>query len=169
MKSTGCTPTRRRSAPPRPTGRWRPPVEASLAVLELLADEDPDLLDFTAHVLNTSAMSFAVDSLAADLGVPRDRVGRAIGRACQQLDRLEKHRGFWRDPAQVVETPNLTALRCVCHIRFDRLAPGTRRTRLEKVLRRLDAAWELARTRAFIDDFLSPISGRPQEVSDADR
>ncbi len=161
MKRT--SPTRRR------TSRWRRPAEASVAVLELTASEDPGLLDFTAHALSTSEMRFAVDGLAAELGVPPGRVGRAIGRACQQLDRLEKHRGFWRDPAQVVETPNLATLRCVCHVRFDRLAPGTRRTRLEKVLRRLDAAWELARTRAFIDDFLSPISGRPQEVSDADR
>ncbi len=156
MTSSGPKP-RRRSAPHRLSGRWRPPVEASLAVLELLAGEDPDLLDFTAHALNTSATSFAVDTLAADFGVVRDRVGRTIGRASRHLDRLEKHRASWRDPAEVVETPNLAALRYVCHVRFDRLAPGARRRRLAKVQRRLEAAWELARTRAFIEDFLGPL------------
>ncbi len=144
-------PTRRRA------GTWRPPAEASVAVLELAASEDPSLLDFTAHVLGTSAMGFAMDSLAAELGVPRDRVGHAIDRACSDLDRLEKQRGIWRDPAEVVESPNLAALRCVCRVRLDRMPAGARRNRLDKIRRRLDAAWELARTRAFIEDFIGPL------------
>ncbi len=153
----------------RTASRWLPPAEASVAVLELTASEDPGLLDFTAHALGTSAMSFAVDTLATDFGVPRDQVGHAIGRACRQLDRLENQRGFWRDPAQVVETPNLAALRRVCLVRLDRLPTGARRTRLDKVRRRLEAAWELARTRAFIEDFLGPIPHAPREASHADR
>ncbi len=153
----------------RMADRWRPPDEATVAVLELTGAEDPALLDFTAHALATSAMSHAVDALAGTLGVTPESLGQEIGRACKQLDRLEKQRGFWRDPAQIVDSPNLAALRQVCHVRLDRTPAGARRNRLDKIWRRLEDNWELARTRAFIEDFIGPQPHPPAEARHADR
>ncbi len=150
---------------PRFAGRWRPPMEATVAVLELTAAEDPDLFDFTAHALANSCMSFAVRTLAGDLSVTPQSVGLEIARACRQLDQLEKQHRVWRDPAEVVDAPNLKALRHVCRARLDRTSPGARHNRLNKVRRRLEAAWELARTRAFIEDFIGPQPGEARHTN----
>ncbi len=151
------------------TARWGAPIEASAGVLELVGSEQPELLEFTVHVLAAGTMSFAVKKLAAELEVAPDRLAWTVERACRELDRLEKHRGRWHEPARVLGKPNLAALRLVCHTRLHRMSLLKRRQRLLGIQRKLERAWQLARTRAWIDDFLSELPHKPPEARDADR
>ncbi len=136
---------------------WGAPVEACLGALEVIASEQPELLEFQAQTLLNSTMGFAVRELGAALEVAPENVGQAVSRACTDLDRLAKHRRTWRDPAEILDSPNLTALLYVCRARLDRTSPPTLRRRLEKVLRRLESAYGLARSRAWIEDFIGPL------------
>ncbi len=145
-------------------GRWGAPFEAMIAVLELIGSEQPQFLEFQAHVLGNSPMSFVLQKLAQELGVPAEKAAKAIGQACRDLDRLEKQRGRWQDPAKVVGSPNLAALRHACGARVGRVFDIARRRRLEVIQRRVEAAYGLARTRAWVDDFIGPLPARPGEV-----
>jgi len=149
----------------RDANRWGAPSEASIAVLELIASEQPELLEFQAHVLWNGTMSFAVEELAAAFSVPPQELAGAIGRACHDLDRLEKRRGAWRDPGQVLGTrPNLAALRHLCQARLRRAWHLPRRRRLERIYQKLEAAYAHARTRAWIDDFIGSLPATGGEV-----
>ncbi len=141
---------------------WEAPLEACLALLESTGSVNPDLLNFTTHVLSNSPMSFAVEALAKLIGVRMGRLGQTIYRACQGLDGLEKARGPWREPAKILgSSANVAALRCVCDARRIRISQLSRRDRLERIQRKLDRADSVARTRAWIDDFLqSPPAGQ---------
>ncbi len=159
---------------PAPAGdpdatRWAAPIEASAGVLELVGSEQPELLEFTAHLLATGTMSFAVEKLATDVGVAPERLGWTFERACRDLDRLEKHRGRWRDPVQILPRSNLAALRLVCHARLLRMSLIKRRQRLETIQRKIEKAWKLARTRAWIDDFLGELPSQPREARHAEQ
>lgn len=85
--------------------RWNAPIEATLAVLELVASSQRQFLEFQTHVLNSSTMSFAVQKLAAEIGVPSERIGKEIARASTDLDRLERQPGSWQDPVKVLGSP----------------------------------------------------------------
>ncbi len=143
--------------------RWGAPIEASLAVLELAASEQPELLEFQAHVLGNSTMSFAVQKLAAAFDVPPEKVGRTVTLACKGLDRLEKHRGKQQDPEKLLDAPNLAALLHVCHARLNRVTQVNRCRRLERIQRTVKRAYEQARTRAWIDDFIGPLPATARE------
>ncbi len=149
--------------------QWDAPIEATAAVLELTASEQPELLDFQAHVLCNSSMSFAVQKLAAAFDVPLEKVGPTVSRACKDLDRLENHRGASWEPAKILEAPNLAALLYLCKARLNRVQDVKRRLRLGKVLRRLKPAYDLARARAWVDDFIGPLPAKAQEAQGADR
>ncbi len=160
----------KRSAPSTTAGgKWGAPIEATITVLELIASEQPGMLEFQVHVLCNSTMSFAVQKLAAELGVSPERLGKVIGRACMDLDRLEKHRGRWRDPAKVLGSPDLGALRYVCGARLNRVSKVARRRRLMSIERRVEAAYNLARTRIWVDAFIGPLPARRKEAQDANR
>ncbi len=148
----------------RASGPWGAPIEATLATLELIASEQPGLLEFQVHVLCSSTMSFAVQKIAAELGVSPEQLGKAIGRACMDLDRLEKQRGRWRDPAKIVGATNLAALRYVCRTRLNRASKVVRRRRLASIERRVEAALSVARTRAWVDDFIGPLPEKRKEA-----
>ncbi len=77
--------------------RWGAPIEATITVLELIASEQPRCLEFQVHVLCNSTMSFAVQKIAAELAVSPERLGKVIGRACMDLDRLELERRLGLD------------------------------------------------------------------------
>ncbi len=151
--------------------QWDAPIDAIVAVLELTASEQPELLAFQAHVLCNSSMSFAVQKLAAAFDVPLEKVGPTVSRACKDLDRLENQRGASWEPAQILEAPNLAALLYLCKARLNRVrhVKRRRRLRLERVLRRLKPAYELARARAWVDDFIGPLPAKPQEAQGEDR
>lgn len=153
---------------------WGSPIEATAVVLEIIGTEQAELLEFQSQALLNSTMGFAVRELATAFNVTPERVGETIGRACAHLDQLERYRRSWRDPVEVLlkttpreslPSPNLAALRCVCRARLGRTTPPARRQRLEKVLRKLDAAHELAQTRTWIDDFIGPIPAKARAVA----
>ncbi len=127
-----------------------------ITILELIASEQPRCLDFHVHVLCNSTMSFAAEKIATELGVPPERLGKEIARACMDLDRLEKHNRTWRDPVKVLGSPNLGALWYLCRARLNRVEKINRQRRLERIERRVEAAYKLARTRNWIDAFLGP-------------
>jgi hypothetical protein len=154
---------------PSASGPWRAPIAASTAVLELVASEQPRLLAFQVHVLRNSPMSFAVEQLATAFAVPADKLGEAILRACKHLDRMETHRGAWRSPSSVVKEPNLAALHHVCAARLARTTNAKHRQRLLVIQRRIVAAYEQARTRAWLEDFLGPLPVKKQEGPSDDR
>ncbi len=150
-------------------GPWRAPYESTLAVIEIVASEQPDLIEFHVQALRNSPVSFAMRELATDFDVAPEDVGEAVGRACIHLDRLERHRRAWRDPTEVVESPNLAALVAVCRARIRRASPPKRRQKLERILRRVEPAYQLAQTRAWLDDFIGPLPRKRKEAQDADR
>ncbi len=153
------------------TGRqWQAPIEASLAILELTATEQPEQLEFLTHVLCNSSMSFAVQKLAADFDVSLEQLDDTIAKACKGLDRLEKRRGRPCDPAKLLDSPNLAALHYLCKARLNRVAkPPARRHRLERIRRKIERCHQVAQTRAWIDDFLGQLPAARKEARNADR
>ncbi len=148
----------------RVRGRWRAPFEATITVLELIGSEQPRFLEFQAHVLGNSPMSFVLQELAQELEVPAEKAAIAVARGCRDLDCLEKQRGRWQDPAEVVGATNLAALRHVCRARLSRVSRASRRQRLMSIQRRIESAYSLARTRAWVQEFIGPPPGKPGEV-----
>ncbi len=147
-----------------PGWAWEAPTEAVAAILELTASEHPELLEFQAHALLNSTMGFALRKLAAAIDVAPEKVGAAIGRACADLDLLERQRKVRWEPGQVLDDPNLAALLYLCSARLKRVGEGRRRFRLERVLRRVEPAYEVARARAWIDDFIGPLPAKRKGV-----
>ncbi len=139
---------------------WEEPVAAIAAILELSASEQPELLEFQAHALLNSTMGFALRKLATALDVTPEKVGPTIWRACADLDRLEKLRRTWREPRQVLDSPNVAALRYACRARLNRVSPSPRQQRLQRTLRRIERAHDLARTRAWVNDFIGPLPAK---------
>lgn len=142
---------------------------ATAAVLELIAAEQPELLDFQLEAFLNSALRFAVCELAAVFGVPLEKVGFVVYKATRDLDRLEQRRGAWRDPAKILESPNVAALAQLCRARGGRVRTVHRRRKLEAILRKLERSQDLARSRAWIEDFIGPPLPTRPEVRDADR
>lgn len=144
-------------------------LEALVCVLELTASERPELLDLHLDALLHSNMRPTVLRLAAEFGVSVDKLEHSLYRASLDLDRLEKARRVWRDPARVLEAPNLAALVGLCRARAGRVHAIARRRRLETILGKLERAYELARSRAWIEDFIGPPQNQRQEAQGADR
>ena len=141
----------------------------AVAVTELLeatVSGHPRLVAFLLDVILKSPARSAVYELAAAFDVPHDEVGRAVYQACVNLDRLEKQRGAWQDPTKVLAAPNLAALLCVCYARLNRVSNLARRRRLEKIQGRLEAAHDLARSRAWIEAFIGPLPERRAQSAD---
>ncbi|MCP3959941.1 MAG: hypothetical protein GY719_19015 [bacterium] len=132
------------------------PLPAVVAILELIASEHPPLLDFQLDTLLHSTTRFVVHEFASAFVVPLKQVGQTIHKACLDLDTLERRRAGWRDPALILQTPNIVALLHVCRARAGRIADRYRRRKLEVIERRLRAAQELARSRAWIEEFIGP-------------
>ncbi len=128
-------------------------MAAVVDLLELTASGRPELLDFQLDSLRNSPVRFAVLNLASALDVTEHEVAATIYRACQDLDTLASTRRVWKDPGQVLESPNVAALHQVCRARLGRTA-GSKRGRLEITLRRLRKAHELLQSRAWIEAFL---------------
>ncbi len=143
---------------------------AVVALLEVTASGHPRMVDFQLRTILDSPARSAVYDLASALDVPHHQVGRIIHRACVDLDRLERRRGAWRDPAAVLDSPNLAALRYVCRARLNRVMKLTRERKLEKILRRIERAHELARSRAWIEAFIGePLPPKPRQAKSAGR
>ena len=129
-------------------------IAVVVAVLELAGSEHPQLIDFLLKALLHSPARFATNELASAVGVSPDEIGGAIYKACRDLAQLERKRGAWKDPEEIVDEPNVLALRYACQARADRVVGTARRRRLEIIERRLRTAHELARSRAWIEAFI---------------
>ena len=129
-------------------------VEATAAVLELIATEQPGLLEFQLEALLNSAVRFAVSDLATAFDVPVNRLATVFYQASCDLDRLEQRRGAWRDPVKVLDSPNLAALAYLCRARYQRTRATPHRRKLAAMLRKLEAAQETARSKAWIEAFI---------------
>lgn len=129
-------------------------VETAAAVLELTASQRPELMDFQLEALNTSRHGMAVYELASAFGVRPEFVGRTVLAACGDLDSLEKARNAWREPGQILEAPNIAALRTVCEARLSRVPGLGHRRRLAVILRKIGEAQEFARVRGLIESFI---------------
>ncbi|MCP3962327.1 MAG: hypothetical protein GY719_31170 [bacterium] len=139
------------------------PVDGISALLELTASGRPQLLDFQLDVLLNSPLRYSLQHLAVALDVPAEKLGPVIYRASLDLDALERRRGVWRDPGEILDSPNVPALLHLCCARAGRIDSGHRRRRLEVIERRLKAAHELARSRAWIEEFIGePLSVRQE-------
>ncbi len=134
-------------------------------LLELTASGLPQRLGYQLELVLKSPARSGVYELAAAFDVSHDQVGQAVYQACKDLDRLERHRGRWRDPAKVLDSPNLTALLYVCQARLHRVSKLARQTRLTRILRRVDRAHERARSRAWIEAFIGEVA--PKNRRDA--
>ncbi len=140
-----------------------------IELFEVTASGRPHVLEFLlATILRSPARSAAYE-LATAFDVPHDQVARTVYQACVDLDRLERLRGPWRDPAKVLDAPNLAALLDVCHARLNRVSKLSRQRRLEKILRRVGPAYEQARSRAWIEAFIGPMPAKPQGAQGVDR
>ena len=146
---------------------WEAPISASIAILELTATEHPELLEFQIHVLGNSTMSFALEKLATAFDVSRRRIGSTVLKACKDLDRLEQRRGAWREPAKILDSPNLAALLSVGTARLGRLSRA-RRLRLERIMHKVERAYRLARSRAWIEAFIGPLPKKSPPAQTAD-
>ncbi len=145
-------------------------LDAVVALLEVTASGHPRLIDFQLRTILNSPARSAIYDLASAFDVAHDQVGQTVCRACADLDRLERRRGTWRDPAEILGSPNLAALLYVCGARLNRVAKLARERKLEKILRRVERAYELARSRAWIEAFIGePLPQKRQEARGADR
>ena len=145
-------------------------IDAVVALLEVTASGHPRLVDFQLRTILASPARSAVYDLASAFDVAHDQVGQTVHRACVDLDRLERRRGTWRDPASILDSPNLAALLHVCRARLKRVVKLARERKLERILRRVERAYELARSRAWIEAFIGePLPRKHQEVTGTDR
>ncbi len=136
---------------------------AVAATLELIASERPDLLDFQLEAFLTSSVRLVVFDLATACQAPLDELGPVIGKACRDLDALEKARRIWHDPAQVVEEPNVAALLHVTSARTGRARVKAHLRKLEAIgekldrfRRQLEAAQKHDRSRSLVESFIGP-------------
>ncbi len=134
----------------------RPLRSAIAATLELFASERPELLGFQLEVLLSSSMQRVAENFAADCGAPLRDLDPVIQRASLDLDNLERRRGAWRDPAEILESPNAAALVQLCRARQGRVQGSQRRLKLQHIHRKLEEAREHANRRKWIEGFIGP-------------
>ncbi len=130
-------------------------------LLEVIASERPDLLGPVVATLKLdSDSSGGLQELASSWEVrsPTPASGRSelfevALKAARDLDRLEKRRGGWRHPREVVEEPNLTVLYSFTLRRIER-SRIVRGRRLRVLASKLERAYEGERQRRMIEAFI---------------
>ncbi len=132
------------------------PLRENLAaMLEILASQRPDLLQVYLDMACNSPARFAMLELAADCSLRDTKdLGQTVLKATADLDRLERRRGGWKHPRDVVHRPNVGGLLVFCHARLQNVTGIGRRRRLEFIARRLQRVHERERTMAWITDFI---------------
>ena len=139
------------------------PLRENLAAMtELLAGKRPDLLPVYLDIVCHSPASFAVLELASDCDVRDTKdLHRAVLKIMADLDQLERKRGGWKHPREVVHRPNAGGLLRFCHARIQNTTGVGRRRRLEVIARKLQRVYEQEKTLAWITDFIGT-SGQTQ-------
>ncbi len=80
--------------------RRRVEPSATLALLELVASEAPDLLTFTIESLSSSPARRELLQVAKDFGVEQPQLIERFRLAVYQLNRLEAHAVRWKEPQE---------------------------------------------------------------------
>ena len=138
--------------------------ETVAAMIELIASHRPDLLPIYLDMASNSPARFAVLELASDFDVRETADLHPVAlKVVADLDRLERRRGGWRHPQQVVPTPNLGGLLHFCRARIQNVAGTSRRRKLEILARKLQRVHDREKTLAWITDFIGT-SGVTAEV-----
>ncbi len=141
-----------------PTGTVRGKV---VKLLELTASHAPELLPFAAELLRAGPLRFAVAELAADWGIGLELLPTTVELATLGLDTLDRHRSRWRDPATVLDAPNVGALAALAEARLARVTKPAPRRRLNRVCLKLRRVAEHQRGKQWIVDFLAESPGAP--------
>lgn len=141
--------------------------ETVVAMIELIASQRPDLLSIYLDLASNSPARYAVLELVEDFNVRETKdLHQAVIKAVADLDRLERRRGGWRHPEQVVSSPNVGGLLYLCRARIHSAMATGRRRRLEVLARKLQRAHDREKTHAWITDFIG-ISGQGGEPASA--
>lgn len=142
----------------RTNGLYEPP-QALLATLEILATECPGLLGFAVRTWLESPARPDLLNLARRWGVEPEQLAATVLNTSTGLDRLERRRGGWRTPGQVINRPNLPPTLSLIQlgiVRAERVATTGRRRRLEVIVRRLERVHQREAQRAWLQKFLTP-------------
>jgi len=135
--------------------------ESLAAMIELMVSQRPDLLPAYLDMASNSPVRIAMLELATEfkLHEPGELYEIAL-KTGADLDRLEKRRGGWRHPQQVVQQPHIGGLLYFCRARIQRVNSTGRRRRLEVLARKLERVREREKTMAWINNFI----GSPGQV-----
>lgn len=126
-----------------------------VAMIELIAAHRPDLLKVYLEMATDSPARFAVAELASDCNVREiGDLNRITQKIIADLDRLERRRGGWQHPKQVVQNPNIGGLLRFCRARIQNVNSLGRRRRLEVMARKLQRVHDREKTHAWITDFI---------------
>ncbi len=132
----------------------------AVAILEVIAAESPDLLAYQIEICRQGSVRWAIDELTADWRVRPDQLCATVAASVAAVEKLRRRRG-WRDPAAVVDRPNLAACFAMAQARAARTTSRAQRGQLEATCRRLAACLETQRRRdwllAFLDEPGSPV------------
>ncbi len=129
--------------------------ETVAAMMELMATHRPDLLPVYLDMATNSPARFAVLELASDFNVREtNELHQATLKIIGDLDRLERRRGGWRHPRQIVQNPNISGLLVFCRARIQNVNGLGRRRRLEVMARKLQRVHDREKTHAWITDFI---------------
>ena len=125
------------------------------AILEVIATESPDLLAYQLEILRQGPVRWCTDELASDWRVRPDQLCATLATGVVTVESLRRRRG-WRDPAAVVDRPNLSACLAMAEARAARTASKTQRGQLDATCRRLATCLDTERWRdrilAFLDE-----------------
>ncbi len=135
------------------------PTQTLLATLETLASECPALLGYAVRTLLASPARPDLLNLAHRWGAEPKQLAATVLNASTGLDQIERRRGRWSTPRQVINGPQLPptlALLQLAIIRAERVAGAARRRRLSGIIRKLSRAHDAETQRARIQSFLRP-------------
>ena len=136
------------------TVHGNPEGPAVAALLELVASERPDYLEWAIDVLQNSPVRFAILDLFREWETADpEALVRVIVKASADLDRLERRRS-WRKPDQVIHEPHLAALYQLVGSRAQRVEGIARRRRLEIIRRKLKRVYDRERAKKELEAFL---------------
>ncbi|MCP3959662.1 MAG: hypothetical protein GY719_17575 [bacterium] len=134
----------------------RPNKAAAIAVLEVVATESPEQLDWLCSTLAQSQARADLRQLAAEQlgGVDVDQIAGVVRKAERDLGVLRSRiRRHWRHPRELVEAPNVAALHTLASARARRSPGGSpaRRAWLRLAQRLLRAHHADRRCRRLLD------------------
>ncbi len=125
-----------------------------VAVLEAIASERPDLLRPLVSALEHSPAGGELVAIAKAWNKPVDLLAEVAVTTSEHLERLERRRGVWRHPSQLVASPNVPALASFAQARRDRVPGLDRYRRLDMLALKLGRIAELEHERRAIEAFL---------------